>query len=46
MVLAEVNYLAVLVAATANLILGAIWYGPLFGKRSLLGMGAILGSWM
>ena len=29
----QVNYLAVLVAAILNMILGAIWFGPLFGKK-------------
>ncbi len=28
----EVNYLAVIVAAVANMALGFVWYGPLFGK--------------
>lgn len=28
-----INYLAVLVAAAANFIVGALWYGPLFGKQ-------------
>lgn len=28
----EVNYLAVLVAAFAPMVIGAIWYGPVFGK--------------
>ena len=28
----EINYLAVLVAAIASMVLGFIWYGPLFGK--------------
>ena len=27
-----INYLAVLVAAIANMVVGALWYGPLFGK--------------
>ena len=27
-----INYLAVLVSALAAIILGALWYGPLFGK--------------
>jgi hypothetical protein len=27
-----VNYAAVLVAAIANMILGSLWFGPLFGK--------------
>ena len=29
----EVNLLAVLVAGIVPMIIGAIWYGPLFGKR-------------
>ncbi len=28
----SVNYLAVIVAAVASMIVGSIWYGPLFGK--------------
>lgn len=28
----EVNLLAVLVAAIASMVLGFVWYGPLFGK--------------
>ena len=27
-----INYLAVIVAAFANMVLGALWYGPLFGE--------------
>jgi Protein of unknown function (DUF1761) len=27
-----INYLAVLAAAIANMVIGSIWYGPLFGK--------------
>jgi len=27
-----INYLAVLVAAVASVVLGFVWYGPLFGK--------------
>lgn len=35
-----VNFLAVLVAAVANLLLGFLWYGPLFSKpwMKLMGM--------
>lgn len=35
-----VNYLAVVVAAVAAMGVGALWYGPLFGKewRHLMGM--------
>ena len=28
-----INYLAVLVAAVVSMVLGAVWYGPLFGKK-------------
>jgi hypothetical protein len=28
-----INYLAVLVAAIASIVLGFLWYGPLFGKQ-------------
>jgi len=28
-----INYLAVLVAAFIPMVLGALWYGPLFGKK-------------
>ncbi len=28
----EINYLAILVVAILNMILGSIWFGPLFGK--------------
>lgn len=31
----EVNYLAVLIAGIVPMVVGAIWYGPLFGKRWL-----------
>ena len=32
MSLADVNWIAVLVAAVAAFVLGGLWYGPLFGK--------------
>lgn len=32
MPLVPVNYVAILVAAVASMIIGALWYGPLFGK--------------
>lgn len=35
----EVNYLAVLVAAIASMVLGGLWYGPLFGKKWMAYMG-------
>jgi hypothetical protein len=28
----NINYLAVLVSAIANFVIGALWYGPVFGK--------------
>lgn len=28
-----INYFAVLVAAVASMVLGGLWYGPLFGKQ-------------
>lgn len=34
-----INYLAVLVAALANMALGFVWYGPLFGKQWMKLMG-------
>ena len=30
--LSEINFLAVVVAAVAPMVLGAVWYGPLLGK--------------
>ena len=35
----EINYWAVLVAAVSNMIIGSIWYGPLFGKLWMKHMG-------
>ncbi len=38
--LIQVNYLAVVLSAVAAMIVGGIWYGPLFGKKwmKLVGM--------
>ncbi|MBI2038048.1 MAG: DUF1761 domain-containing protein [Candidatus Magasanikbacteria bacterium] len=36
---ASVNYLAVLAAAVASMLIGSIWYGPLFGKKFMAAMG-------
>ena len=33
MILTEVNYLAVLVAAIVSMAIGFVWYGPAFGKQ-------------
>ena len=35
----EVNYLAVLVSAIISMIIGFLWYGPLFGKQWMALMG-------
>ncbi len=35
----HVNYLAVLISAVASMIIGSIWYGPLFGKMYMQIMG-------
>ncbi len=35
----EINYLAVLVAGIASMVIGSIWYGPLFGKIFMEGVG-------
>ncbi len=35
----EVNYLAVLLAAVASMVIGSLWYGPLFGKMFMKAMG-------
>ncbi|RJQ33979.1 DUF1761 domain-containing protein [Candidatus Parcubacteria bacterium] len=34
-----INYVAVLVAAVAAMVLGYVWYGPLFGKQWMAFMG-------
>lgn len=38
-----INYLAVLVAAVSNMVIGFLWYGPLFGKTwsQLMGWGEL-----
>lgn len=36
---ASVNYLAVLVSAVASMVIGSIWYGPLFGKKFMAANG-------
>lgn len=35
----NINYLAVLSAAISNMIIGFLWYGPLFGKQLMDLMG-------
>lgn len=34
-----INYLAVLVSAIAGMVIGGVWYGPLFGKQWIAMMG-------
>ena len=34
-----INYWAVIVAAVAQMVVGSLWYGPLFGKVWMVGMG-------
>jgi hypothetical protein len=34
-----INYLAVLVAAISSMVVGSLWYGPLFGKQWMALMG-------
>ncbi len=38
-ILSSVNYLAVIVSAIAAMVLGALWYGPLFGKSWMSASG-------
>jgi hypothetical protein len=35
----SINYLAVLVSAVASMVIGSIWYGPLFGKKFIQASG-------
>lgn len=39
-----VNYLAVAIAAVSNMIVGSIWYGPLFGKTWMKLAGVKMGG--
>ncbi len=36
---APINYVAVIAAAIASMVLGFLWYGPLFGKKWIAMMG-------
>lgn len=36
----QINYIAIIVVSIIQLILGAVWYGPLFGKLWMKIMGA------
>jgi hypothetical protein len=36
---APVNFSAVLTAAVASMVIGSIWYGPLFGKKFIAASG-------
>ena len=35
----DVNWAAIVVCIVVNMIIGAVWYGPLFGKRWMEGLG-------
>lgn len=35
----DVNWLAILVSMIANMVIGALWYGPLLGKRWMKELG-------
>lgn len=35
----EINYWAILVAALSSMVIGSLWYGPLFGRIWMEGMG-------
>ena len=35
----SVNFWAVLVSAVASMVIGSIWFGPLFGKKYISAMG-------
>ena len=35
----DVNWLAVIVSAAVSMVVGAVWYGPLFGKRWMKEVG-------
>ena len=35
----NINWLAVVVSAVANMVIGAIWYGPIWAERWLEGIG-------
>lgn len=35
----EINYIAVIIAGLLSMVLGGIWYGPLFGTMWVRGMG-------
>ncbi len=39
-----VNYLAVFAAAVSSMIIGSLWYGPIFGKKWMALSGISMGS--
>lgn len=39
LIMPEINYFAIFVSGVAFMIIGSIWYGPLFGKLWMQGMG-------
>lgn len=38
-VLAELNWIAIIVATVASFVIGFLWYGPVFGKAWLAALG-------
>ena len=44
MIQVPVNYWAILLAAIANMVLGFVWYGPLFGKTWMKLSGITMGK--
>lgn len=39
MYIIQANYFAVIIAAIANMVMGFLWYGPIFGKQWIKMMG-------
>ena len=39
MITFNVNWLAIVAGMVANMVVGALWYGPLFGKRWMKELG-------
>ncbi len=35
----DISYGAVLVSAVASMVIGSVWYGPLFGKQYMVALG-------
>ena len=35
----DISYGAILLSAVASMVIGSVWYGPLFGKRYMVALG-------